>query len=93
MPTARSHPRTTSRTITARRAFALPLVVLLLLVGGLTIGLLMERHGISYRAIARHVENYKSHHRAAGVKECILRWLDTARGRVDQSLDDAADFE
>ncbi len=69
------------------RAFALPLVVLLLLVGGLAVGLLMERHGVSYRAIVRNVDNYKNHHRAAGIKECILRWLDTARGRVDQSLD------
>lgn len=70
-----------------RRAFALPLVVLLLLVGGLTVALLLERHGVSYRAIVRNVDNYKNHHRAAGIKECILRWLDTARGRLDQSLD------
>ncbi len=84
----RSAPAPAPAVARTRRAFALPLVVLLLLVGGLTIGLLMERHSISYRAIARHVENYKSHHRAAGVKECILRWLDTARGRVDQSLDE-----
>jgi hypothetical protein len=69
------------------RAFALPLVILLLLVGALTVGLLMERHGVSYRAIVRNVDNYKNHHRAAGIKECILRWLDTARGRVDQSID------
>jgi hypothetical protein len=69
------------------RAFALPLVVLLLLVGGLAVGLLMERHGVSYRAIVRNVDNYKNHHRSAGIKECILRWLDTARGHVDQSLD------
>ena len=80
-PTSAQRPR-------APRAFALPLVVLLLLVGGLTVGLLMERHGISFRAVARHVENYKSHHRSSGIKECILRWLDTARGRVDQSLDE-----
>ncbi len=71
----------------ARRAFALPLVVLLLLVGGLTVALLLERHGVSYRAIVRNVDNYKNHHRSAGIKECILRWLDTARGRVDQSID------
>jgi hypothetical protein len=70
------------------RAFALPLVVLLLFVGALTVGLLMERHSISYHAIARNVDNYKNHHRAAGIKECILRWLDTARGRVEQSLDE-----
>lgn len=76
-----------TRLARARRAFALPLVVLLLLVGGLTVGLLLERHGVSYRAIVRNVDDYKNHHRAAGIKECILRWLDTAHGRVDQSLD------
>ena len=76
-----------ARLTRARRAFALPLVVLLLLVGGLTVGLLLERHGVSYRAIVRNVDDYKNHHRAAGIKECILRWLDTAHGRVDQSLD------
>jgi hypothetical protein len=62
--------------------------MLLILMAGLTVGLLMERHGISYRAIARNIGNYKNHHRAAGIKECVLRWLSTARGRVDQVLDD-----
>ncbi len=82
-------PRTTSPARTSRlRAFALPLVMLLVLVGGLTVGLLMERHGVSYRAVQRNINNYKNHHFAAGVKECVLRWLDTARGRVDQSIDD-----
>jgi hypothetical protein len=38
--------------------------------------------------MARNVGNYKNHHRSAGLKECILRWLDTARGRVDQLLDE-----
>lgn len=69
------------------RAFALPLVVLLVLAAGLTIGLLMDRHGTSYRAMARQVSNYKNHHRAAGIQECVLRWLDTARGKLEQSLD------
>lgn len=55
---------------------------------GLTVGLLMERHGVSYRSINRQVENYRNHHRAAGIKECVLRWLDTARGRITESLDD-----
>src|SRR5947207_1557387 len=84
-----STPRTTSPARTSRfRAFALPLVMLLVLVGGLTVGVLMERHGVSFRAVQRNINNYKNHHFAAGVKECVLRWLDTARGRVDQSIDD-----
>jgi hypothetical protein len=88
MPTARTHPRPSLSARRTGRAFALPLVVLLLFVGALTVGLMMERHGISYRAIVRNVDNYKNHHRSSGIKECILRWLDTARGRVDQSVDD-----
>ncbi len=71
-----------------RQAFALPLVMLVILIASLTVGLLMERHGISYRAIARNIGNYKNHHRGAGVKECVLRWLDTARGRLDQVLEE-----
>lgn len=70
-----------------RRAFALPLVILLVLAAGLSIGLLMDRHGTSYRAMARQVGNYKNHHRASGVQECVLRWLDTARGKLENSLD------
>lgn len=62
--------------------------MLLILVASLTVALLMERHGISYRAIARNIGNYKNHHRGSGVKECVLRWLDTARGRLDQVLED-----
>lgn len=81
MPLARRHPRHARR-----RAFALPLVILLVLVAGLTVATLMERHGTSYRAIARQVSNYKNHHRAAGIKECILRWLSTSRGRLDTSI-------
>lgn len=71
----------------SRRAFALPLVVLLVLAAGLTVAILMERHGTSYRAVARQVGNYKNHHRSAGIRECILRWLDTSRGRLEQSID------
>lgn len=68
--------------------FALPLVLLVVLTAGLTVALLMERHGVSYRSINRHVDDYRNHHRAAGIKECVLRWLDTAHGRMDSSIDD-----
>ncbi|MBY0312949.1 MAG: hypothetical protein K2W85_12835 [Phycisphaerales bacterium] len=79
--------RRLARALRARRAFALPLVVLLVLAAGLSVGLLMDRHGTSYRAMARQVGNYKNHHRAAGIQECVLRWLDTARGKLETSLD------
>lgn len=59
-----------------------------MLIASLTVGLLIERHGVSYRAVNRHVNNYKNHHFAAGIKECVLNWLNSARGRVDQSIDD-----
>jgi hypothetical protein len=63
-------------------------VILVILISSLTVGLLLERHSVSYRAVQRQVNNYRNHHFAAGIKECVLRWLDTARGRVDQSIDD-----
>lgn len=79
-------PRPISFLAARRRAFALPLVILLVLVAGLTVATLMERHGTSYRAISRQVSNYKNHHRSAGIKECILRWLSTSRGRLESSI-------
>lgn len=86
MTRSRLHPRPAPRA--RRRAFALPLVILLVLVGGLAVVVLLDRHSGSHRAVARQVSNYINHHRAAGIMECILRWLDTARGHIEQSLDD-----
>jgi hypothetical protein len=59
---------------------------MLALVGGLAVVLLLNRHGTSHRAVARQIDSYRDHHRSAGVKECVLRWIDTARNRVEESL-------
>lgn len=77
------HPQRTSQ-----RGFALPLVVLLTLVGGLAIALLLQRHGVQSLAYQRQVENYTNHHEASGVMECILAWLPTARGKIENAVDE-----
>jgi hypothetical protein len=59
---------------------------MLALVGGLAVSLLLSRHSTSHRAVARQIDSYRDHHRGAGVKECILRWVDTARNRMDESI-------
>lgn len=71
-----------------QRGFALPLVVLLTLVGGLAIALLLQRHGVQSLAYQRQVENYTNHHEASGVMECILAWLPTARGKIENAVDE-----
>lgn len=69
-----------------RRAFALPLVILLALIGTLMVTLLMDRHGNLHRASVRQIDDYVNHHRSAGVQEAVLRWLDTARGKLRDSI-------
>lgn len=71
-----------------QRGFALPLVVLLTLVGGLAIALLLERHSVQALAYQRQVDNYTNHHESSGIMECILNWLPTTRGRLETAVDE-----
>lgn len=70
-----------------RRGFALPMVILLALIGTLAVSMLLMSHASSHRATVRQVESYVDAHRAAGIQECILRWLDTVRGKLNESID------
>lgn len=78
--------RTQPRPRNARRAFALPLVVLLAFVASLSLVLILERRVVSQRTVQRQIQAYTGHHRAAGVKECVSRWLSTTRVRGQESL-------
>lgn len=69
-----------------RRGFALPLVVLLAFVASLALVVLLERRAVSQRIAARQIAQYSGHHRAAGIKEMINRWLSTTRNRVGESI-------
>lgn len=66
---------------TSRRAFALPLAVLLSLVGALAVLLLLERHSVVHLAFQRQIDSYVNRHEGAGIMECTLNWVATARGQ------------
>ncbi len=70
----------------SRRGFALPLVVLLAFIASLSLVVLLERRAVSHRTVQRQVQAYTGHHRAAGLKECVNRWLSTTRVRGQESL-------
>jgi hypothetical protein len=66
------------------------MAVLLALVGGLALVILLERHSVIHLAYKRQVDAYRDRHEGAGVMECVLNWMGTARGRdlldaVDQT--------
>jgi hypothetical protein len=76
---ARSNPR-------ARRAFALPLVILLTFIASLSVALMLERRAVAHRTTLRQIQAYTGHHRAAGIQECIGQWIGTTRVRGGESL-------
>jgi hypothetical protein len=67
-------------------AFALPLVILLALVAGLTAGLILQRQGTGSLAVQRQVESYRLRHRNLGMQEIVDRWLQTTRGPIPDRL-------
>lgn len=71
----------------SRRAFALPLVILLALIASLAIGVILMRTGASNAAVNQQIRIYKQHHRNAGMKEMIDRWLATTHGSIQDQLD------
>jgi len=64
----------------SRRGFALPLAVLLALVGSLAVVMLLERHNVLALAYRRQIDSYVDRHEGAGIIECTLNWISTARG-------------
>lgn len=72
----------------ARRAFALPLVILVTLVVSLGVGMLMQRSGAGYLAARRQADGYMQHHAGAGMREMVNRWLTTVRGRLKESIEE-----
>lgn len=58
----------------SRRGFALPLVLLLALVGSMAAAMMLTRSGSSRRAVQRQVEAYQLHHMRAGLQEILSFW-------------------
>lgn len=73
--------------MTLRRAFALPMVILLTLVAMLALGVILQRTGASSASINLQVRNYRQHHRNAGMQELVDRWLITIHGSMRDQIE------
>lgn len=83
-----TRPRTRTRSCARhRRAFALPLVLLLALATSLAIGVILMRNGASDAAVHQQIKSYERHHRHAGMKEMVDRWLATTQGSLADQLE------
>jgi len=58
-----------------RRAMALPVVLLLVLVSGIVIAVMLERHVVQALTVQRELQQYSFHHTSKGVQEAIEAWL------------------
>ena len=72
------------------RAYALPLVLLLALVAGLTLTAMLERQSAQALTVSRLVEGYDAHHAERGVRELADGWLKSV---TSQALSGAVDTE
>jgi len=63
-----------------RRAFALPLVVLLSLVVGVLAAAMLERLSAQRLIVQRQLALYHQHHLGRGVREVLSAWFNTLRG-------------
>jgi type II secretory pathway component PulK len=58
-----------------RRAIALPVILLLVLVAGIVISMMMERHVAQALSVQRELQQYSFHHSSKGAQEAIEAWL------------------
>lgn len=58
-----------------RRAMALPVVLLLVLVAGVVISMMMDRHVSQALTVQRELQQYAFHHASKGVQEAVEAWL------------------
>ncbi|MBS0197208.1 MAG: hypothetical protein JSR77_10660 [Planctomycetes bacterium] len=78
------------------RAFALPLVLLLVLISGLVILAMMERQATQAINVRRELEQYTFHHVSKGVQEAVEAWLRSSggtRGLADNIEPDGHAFD
>jgi len=66
---------------TSRRAFALPMVVLVMVVVGLTIAVSLSRFSAQAKIVERQIRAYHEHHAGRGLQEAIGAWLRQQNGR------------
>lgn len=61
--------------LVVRRAFALPVVLLLVLIAGIVISAMMQRHVTQVMTTQRESLQYTFHHASKGAQEAIEAWL------------------
>lgn len=76
----------------SRRAFALPLVLLLALIVSLAGAVLLDMQTDTTRAVNRHVNVYRDHHLATGMRELLDQWLMTGGALRDRLGEDGEAF-
>lgn len=64
-----------------RRAFVMPVVILLMVVVGLTISLILTRNNTELKLMSRQVDAYGQHHTGRGLQQAIGAWLRQQNGR------------
>ncbi|MCB9838617.1 MAG: hypothetical protein H6813_04695 [Phycisphaeraceae bacterium] len=64
-----------------RRGFAMPMVLLLLVVSGMTIVVIMQRQTSQTHLVEEMLAEYETHHAAFGVRSIVRKWLINKRGR------------
>ncbi|MBL8999999.1 MAG: hypothetical protein JNK25_02545 [Phycisphaerae bacterium] len=58
-----------------RHGFALPIVLLLVLVAGIMVAVMMERQTAQAMIVRRELDSYTFHHVSQGVQEAVEAWL------------------
>src|SRR4051812_26592877 len=59
----------------ARRAFALPMVLMLVLISGVLLAVMIDRQGAQALTVQRELDSYTFHHISRGVQEAIEAWI------------------
>jgi len=72
-----------------RRAFIMPMVLLLTLMVGVIVASLMERQSAYSLTSRRQVGQYESHHIARSINSAVEAWLQTVRGRPIREMIDS----
>lgn len=65
------------------RGFALPLVMLVLLVASIALSIALQRQSLNRLATSRQINGYEVHHMQAGLRELIEFWTTTFRRNAD----------
>ncbi len=87
-----------SRYTLSQRAFALPMVILAMVVVGLTISVSLSRFTAQNKVVDRQIRGYHEHHAGRGLQEAIGAWLRQQNGRdlfdvLDPNTGHAMDIE